>query len=250
MATVGYYNSIESFALVDGPGVRSVLFLQGCPFRCLYCHNPETWAFTKENPITAEEAVKKLGRYANYWRDNGGITISGGEPLSQIDFVLEMAKEAKAKGYTVVIDTAGGPFTREEPFFSKFQELLKYLDLILLDVKGIDEETHQKMTGQSLTNPLDMFKYLDEVNFPIWIRYVLVPGYTDQEELLRKTDEFASKLRNVERFEVLPYHPYALGKYDKYGIPYRLRDVMSPSRESIARAEEILNVDKYQAYKK
>ena len=250
MASVGYYNSIESFALVDGPGVRSVLFLQGCPFRCLYCHNPETWTFTKDNAISASDALKMLGRYSMYWRDHGGITISGGEPLSQMDFVLELAKEAKAKGYTIAIDTAGGPFTKEEPFFSKFKELLKYIDLFLLDIKGVDEETHLKITGHTSKNGLEMFKYLDEVNFPIWIRYVLVPGYTDDEELLKKTNEFAKTLHNVQRFEVLPYHSYALAKYEKYGIPYKLRDVESPDQELIDKAEAILHVKDYQGYLK
>lgn len=250
MPSVGYYNSIESFALVDGPGVRSVLFLQGCPFRCLYCHNPETWNFTKENSITPEEAIKKLSRYAPYWKDNGGITVSGGEPLSQLDFVLEFAKLAKEKGYTFVIDTAGGPFSKDPTWLNKFDELLKYTDLILMDIKGIDEETHVKMVGKSSTNSMEMFDYLNKKNFPIWIRYVLVPGYTDKEELLTKTRDFTRTLNNVQRFEVLPYHPYALAKYTKFGIEYQLRDVMSPSHESVEHAEEMLEVKKYQGYKK
>lgn len=250
MPNVGYYNSIESFALVDGPGVRSVLFLQGCPFRCLYCHNPETWDFSKENEITPEEALKKLSRYAPYWKDNGGITVSGGEPLSQLDFLIDFAKLVKANGYTFVIDTAGGPFTNDPDFLNKFEELLKYTDLILMDIKGIDEETHLKMTGKSSRPSMEMFDYLNNRNFPIWIRYVLVPGYTDSEELLNKTKEYVKTLNNVQRFEVLPYHPYALAKYTKLNIEYKLKTTMSPTQESIQKAESILEVDKYQNYKK
>ena len=148
---LGYIDSFESFALVDGPGVRSVLFLQGCPFRCLYCHNPETWEFIKKNPLTPKQALDKLLRYKPYWKDHGGITISGGEPLSQIDFILALAKLAKKEGITTVIDTAGGPFSREEPFFSKFNELLNYVDLFLLDMKSIDISSFILMEALNIT---------------------------------------------------------------------------------------------------
>ena len=245
---LGYIDSFESFALVDGPGVRSVLFLQGCPFRCLYCHNPETWEFIKKNPLTPKQVLDKLLRYKPYWKDHGGITISGGEPLSQIDFILALAKLAKKEGITTVIDTAGGPFSREEPFFSKFNELLKYVDLFLLDIKSIDSSIHKTITGKDNKNIIDLFRYLDEKGFPIWIRHVLVPSYTDDDEMLRRTSEFIASLNNVERVEVLPYHAMAIPKYEKLGIPYRLKDIFSPSKERVKNAEEILNVNKYTKY--
>lgn len=239
-----YYSKLESFALVDGPGVRSVLFLSGCPFRCLYCHNPETWKTTGAQEITVEEAFKKLSRFAPYWKNNGGITISGGEPLLQIDFLIELFKMAKEKGFSTCVDTAGGPFTKSEPFFSKFNELIKYTDLFLLDIKAPTDELHQKLTNASINAPRAMFEYLNEINFPIWIRYVLVPGYTDDITTLQKTKEFIDTLHNVKRVEVLPYHPFAIPKYDELKIPYPLRDVKAPSKEEIKKAEELLGINK------
>lgn len=239
-----YYSKLESFALVDGPGVRSVLFLSGCPFRCLYCHNPETWKTTGAQEITVEEVFKKLSRFAPYWKNNGGITISGGEPLLQIDFLIELFKMAKEKGFSTCIDTAGGPFTKSEPFFSKFNELIKYTDLFLLDIKAPTDELHKKITNASINAPRAMFEYLNDINFPIWIRYVLVPGYTDDTATLQKTKEFIDTLHNVKRVEVLPYHPFAIPKYDELKIPYPLRDVKAPSKEEIKKAEELLGINK------
>lgn len=245
---LGYYQSIESFALVDGPGVRSVLFLQGCPFRCLYCHNPDTWAFSKSNPITPEEALKKMIRFKPYWKDHGGITISGGEPLSQIDFLIEFAKLCKRNNISVAIDTSGGPFSQNEAFLNKFNELLKYVDLFLLDLKCIDEDLHIKITGHSNKNVLEMFKYLDEKNIPIWIRHVLVPTLTDNDELLKRTSDFISSLHNVKRVEILPYHTLGVFKYEKLGIDYPLKGVDTPNDERIENAKKILKVDTYNGY--
>lgn len=242
---IGYYQSIESFALVDGPGVRSVLFLQGCPFRCLFCHNPDTWAFSKNNPIKPEEALKKLIRYSTYWKNNGGITVSGGEPLAQIDFLIEFGKLCKQNKISVTIDTSGATFSLNEPFISKFNELLNYIDLVMLDIKCIDDEIHKKLTGHSNKNVIEMFKYLSEKNFPIWIRHVLVPGITDNDELLKKTNEFIKTLNNVKRVEVLPYHNLGVFKYEKLGIPYPLKDTPIPTKERIENANKILETDKY-----
>jgi pyruvate formate lyase activating enzyme len=181
-----------------------------------------------------------------YWKNNGGITVSGGEPLVQIDFLLEFFKLAKNKGYSTCIDTAGGPFTKEEPFFSKFTELLKVTDLFLMDIKAPNDELHQKITGKKGENIREMFQYLDERNFPIWIRYVLVPGYTDSKEVLLETKAFIDTLHNVKRVEVLPYHPFALPKYEELGIDYKLKDTLAPSKEAIALAEEIFEKNKYE----
>ena len=240
MEIKAYYSKLESFALVDGPGVRSVLFLSGCPFRCLYCHNPETWTMDKSQTITPEEAYNKMIRFLPYWKNNGGVTISGGEPLLQIDFLIELFKKFKEKGVSTCIDTAGGPFTLEEPFISKFNELLKYTDLFLMDIKAPNNELHQKITGNSIDSPINMFKYLNELNFPIWIRYVLVPGYTDDISILKETRTFLDKLTNVKRIEVLPYHPFAIPKYEELKIDYPLKDVNTPSKDNIKLAEEIL----------
>ena len=157
--TMALVHSTESFGSVDGPGVRFIVFLQGCPLRCQFCHNPDTWKMTKENGAvwrSADELLNQALRYRTYWKNSGGITVSGGEPLLQIDFMLEFFKKAKEKGIHTVIDTAGGPFTREEPFFSKFQELMKYTDLLLVDIKHIDNKCHKVLTGRSNENILDL----------------------------------------------------------------------------------------------
>lgn len=247
---VGYYQSIESFALVDGPGVRSVLFLTGCPFRCLYCHNPDTWKIDKSKAITAEEALKKLLRFKPYWQNNGGITVSGGEPLVQLDFLLEFCTLAHKEGIHVTIDTSGGPFSMEKSYLEKFDRLLEVIDLIMLDIKAIDPEVHKKITGKDNENVLEMFSYLDKKNFPIWIRHVLVPGLTDDDALLERTSKFIKTLHNVKRVEVLPYHTLGVHKYQLLGIPYPLEGVEPPSEERVKNAEKILHVEEYKGYKK
>ncbi len=246
----GYYQSIESFALVDGPGVRSVLFLTGCPFRCLYCHNPDTWEIDPTLVITPEEALKKLIRFKPYWKDNGGITLSGGDPLVQMDFVIEFCKLAKEHSINITIDTAGGPFNRSPEFLKKFDELLAYTDLIMLDIKCIDDTIHQKLTGKSNQNVIDMFHYLDEKKFPIWIRHVLVPGITDDDELLKKTDLFIKSLSNVKRVEVLPYHNLGIHKYDIMKKDYPLKDTPLPTQERIENANALLHTASYTGYLK
>jgi pyruvate formate lyase activating enzyme len=250
--TLGYYQSFESFALVDGPGVRSVLFLEGCPFRCLFCHNPDTWEFKHTHPITAQEAFDKMIRYKPYWKDreHGGITVSGGEPLAQLDFLIEFCKLAHNAGIHVTIDTSGATFSMNETFLAKFDELLKNIDLIMLDIKCIDSEVHKKLTGKDNANVLDMFRYLDSKNFPIWIRHVLVPGITDNDELLIKTDAFIKSLHNVERVEILPYHTLGIHKYEILGLKYPLKGVVSPTQDRIKNAEALLHVKDYQGYLK
>ena len=157
----GLIHSTESFGSVDGPGVRFIIFVQGCPLRCQFCHNPDTWNMTDKNGATwrsADELLAQALRYRTYWKNGGGITVSGGEPLLQIDFLLDLFKKAKAKGIHTTIDTAGGSFTREEPFFSKFQELMQYTDLLLVDIKHIDEKSHKELTGKTNKNILDMIR--------------------------------------------------------------------------------------------
>ena len=239
----GKIHSVESFGSVDGPGVRYIVFLQGCHMRCKYCHNPETWAMEGGEELTAKEVFDKAYRYRNYWKKNGGITVSGGEALLQIDFVIALFKLAKEKGVHTTLDTSGNPFTREEPFFSKFNELMKVTDLFMLDIKQIDDEKHKKLTGWTNSNILDLAQYLSDNGKAMWIRHVLVPGITTDDADLEK-------LKTVERFEILPYHTLGVFKWENLGIPYELGDVMPPTKEEIAHAEEILHTADYKDYAK
>ena len=243
---VGAIHSIESFGSVDGPGVRYILFLHGCPLRCKYCHNPDTWANSKETmEMTPQEALEKALKYKTQWGNEGGITISGGEPLLQIDFLIELFKLAKKEGVNTCIDTSGANFTREEPFFNKFNELMKYTDLLLLDIKHIDSQKHKELTGKPNDNILDMAKYLSDINKSVWIRHVLVPGISDVDEYLIELDKFISSLNNVKKVEVLPYHTLGTFKWEELNIPYQLEGVNPPSQERVDNANKLLHVDNY-----
>lgn len=236
----GYVHSLESFGSVDGPGVRYVIFLSGCAMRCQFCHNPDTWKMGEGQPYTPEELLKKALRYKTYWGDKGGITVSGGEPLLQIDFLTEFFRQAKAAGVHTTLDTSGNPYTEAEPFYSKWQKLMEYTDLVLLDIKQIDEEAHKKLTGHTNKNILQMAEKLSEMRKPVWIRHVLVPGGSDRDDYLNRLAQFIHTLKNVERVEVLPYHTLGIFKWEKLGIPYPLGGVRLPSEERIANARKIL----------
>lgn len=245
---LGRIHSTESFGAADGPGVRFIIFVQGCRMRCRYCHNPDTWSLEGDSTtveMSPEEALNKALRYKSYWKNGGGITVSGGEPLLQIDFLLELFKLAKAEGVSTCIDTAGNPFTRKEPFFSKFQELMKYTDLLLLDLKEIDPARHKDITAFDNSNILDMAKYLSDIGKPVWIRHVLVPGLSDFDEDLTKLREFIDTLKNVEKVEVLPYHTLGKFKWENLGIKYSLEDTDPPSAERVDNAQKILGAGKY-----
>lgn len=243
---LGAIHSVESFGSADGPGVRYIIFLQGCAMRCKYCHNPDTWASQKDVKMqTADELLKTALRYKPYWRETGGITISGGEALLQIDFLVDLCKKAKAEGVHVTIDTSGNPFTKEEPFFSKFQELMKYVDLFMLDIKHIDNAKHEELTGQKNENILEMAKYLSENGKAMWIRHVLVPGITTDEKYLKELHDFIETLDTVERVEVLPYHTLGVFKWKELGLPYALEGVETPTKEQLDKANEILETKKY-----
>ena len=186
----GYVHSLESFGSVDGPGVRYVIFLSGCAMRCQFCHNADTWNMKNGTLYTADELLKIALKYRAYWGKEGGITVSGGEPLLQIEFLTEVFQKAKAEGVHTTLDTSGNPFTREEPFFGKFQELMKVTDLVLLDLKHIEDAQHKKLTGCTNQNILDLASYLSEIEKPVWIRHVLVPGHSDQDEYLKGLSAF------------------------------------------------------------
>lgn len=239
---IGNIHSIESFGAADGPGVRYIIFLKGCHMRCQYCHNPDTWAKTGGEQQTPEQVLVKALRYKNYWKKNGGITVSGGEALLQIDFVTELFKLAKAKGINTCLDTSGNPFTREEPFFTKFNELMEYTDLFLLDIKHMDSKMHMKLTGQPNANILDMAAYLSENNKHMWIRQVLVPGITDDEAQLKALKTFTDSLNTVDRIELLPYHTLGVFKWKELGIPYQLEGINPPTKEQLDHAKEIVGI--------
>ena len=235
---IGHIHSTESFGAADGPGVRFIIFMQGCHMRCRYCHNPDTWTMDGGDELTADEILKRALRFKPYWGKDGGITISGGEPLLQIDFVIELFKKAKELGINTCIDTAGNPFTKEEPFFSKFEELMKYTDLLLLDLKEINPARHKDLTGFDNSNIIEMAKYLSEINKPVWIRHVLVPEHSDFDEDLDALGDFIDTLSNVDRVEILPYHTLGKFKWENLGIPYTLESISPPSAERIENAKQ------------
>lgn len=235
---IGHIHSTESFGAADGPGVRFIVFMQGCHMRCRYCHNPDTWKMDGGDEVTADEILKRALRFKPYWGKDGGITISGGEPLLQIDFVIELFKKAKELGINTCIDTAGNPFTKEEPFFSKFEELMKYTDLLLLDLKEINPTRHKDLTGFDNSNIIEMAKYLSEINKPVWIRHVLVPEHSDFDEDLDALGDFIDTLSNVDRVEILPYHTLGKFKWENLGIPYTLESISPPSAERIENAKQ------------
>lgn len=273
---LGYVHSTESFGAVDGPGIRFVVFLQGCKMRCKYCHNPETWNLVtdysklysdetsdaereelekkieentkllkdkkgvKIEARTPEDLLKQALRYKPYWKNGGGITVSGGEALLQMDFLIEFFKLAKAEGIHTTIDTAGNPFTREEPFFSKFNELMNLTDLFLLDIKQINDDKHRDLTGFSNSNILDLAQYLSDQGKHMWIRHVLVPTITTDEDDLRKTKKFIDTLKTVDKVEVLPYHKLGIPEWERLGIPYKLEGIDPPTDEEQKLAKSIL----------
>lgn len=244
----GRVHSVESFGSVDGPGVRYIVFLQGCHMRCKYCHNPETWSMEGGELMTAQEVFDKAYRYRNYWKNNGGITVSGGEAMLQMEFVTELFKLAKKENVHTTLDTSGNPFAMEEPFKSQFDELMKVTDLFMLDIKHIDDEKHKQITGWTNSNILQLARYLSDNGKDMWIRHVLVPGYTDDENDLIRLRDFVKSLKTVQRFEVLPYHTLGVFKWENLGIPYSLSDVMPPDRDQIKRANDILETASYTGY--
>lgn len=240
----GLVHSLESFGSVDGPGVRFVVFMQGCKMRCKYCHNPETWNNDGEE-YTPQQLLEKVWKYRAYWgkdSEKGGVTVSGGEPLLQIDFLISFFKLLKEKGVHTAIDTAGQPFNQSESFMAKFDELLKYTDLVLLDLKEMDSEAHKNLTGHGNDNILAMAKYLSDKGVPMWIRHVLVPTVTDSEESLVELSKFIKSLKTVEKVEILPYHKLGLFKWKNMNLKYPLEGIPTPTKDEVRKAEEILDI--------
>lgn len=245
---IGTIHSTENFGTVDGPGVRFIVFTQGCRMRCQFCHNPDTWKIGGGKERSTDDILAEALRYKTYWGKDGGITVSGGEPLLQMEFLIDLFKKAKAAGVHTTLDSCGKPFTREEPFFSQFEELMKYTDLILFDIKHIDDEQHKVLTSLGNSNILEMAKNISEINQPVWIRHVLVPQRTDYDEYLIRLSDFIKTLNNVKKVEVLPYHTMGLYKYQEMGIPYPLEGIETPSTERVNNAKKILQTADYTGY--
>lgn len=233
-------HSVESFGSVDGPGIRFVIFLKGCAMRCQYCHNPDTWDRAGGNLRSVDDVLSQALRYRSYWGEKGGITVSGGEALLQIQPLTELFHKAKDLGINTCLDTSAQPFSRKDGRFSAFEALMKYTDLVLLDIKHIDNDAHKRLTGWENENILDCARYLSDIHKPVWIRHVLVPGINDDDESLYRLRSFIDTLSNVERVEVLPYHDLGVYKWEQLGIPYKLTDVKPPTEESVLHARKIL----------
>lgn len=231
-------HSVESFGSVDGPGIRFVIFLKGCAMRCQYCHNPDTWDRAGGNLRSVDDVLSQALRYRSYWGEKGGITVSGGEALLQIQPLTELFHKAKDLGINTCLDTSAQPFSRKDGRFSAFEALMKYTDLVLLDIKHIDNDAHKRLTGWENENILDCARYLSDIHKPVWIRHVLVPGINDDDESLHRLRSFIDTLSNVERVEVLPYHDLGVYKWEQLGIPYKLTGVKPPTEESVLHARD------------
>lgn len=237
----GNIHSIESFGTVDGPGIRYVVFTQGCLLRCQFCHNADTWEIGTGKQMSVSEIMNELQSYLPFIEaSNGGITVSGGEPLLQLPFLLELFKECKKLGIHTAIDSSGGCYSQADQFQKNLKEVLKYTDLVLLDLKHIDQSKHKKLTGMSNKHILDFAKFLSDQKIPVWIRHVLVPSVTDDEEDLRKLGEFIGTLDNVEKVEILPYHKLGVYKWEALGMEYPLKDIEPPSDDEVEKARKLL----------
>lgn len=236
MMVTGKIHSIESMGLVDGPGVRTVVFFQGCKLRCAYCHNPDTWNVNGGNEITSEELIKKILRYKPYFQNSGGgVTFSGGEPLLQPEFLLEMLKSCKENDIHTAIDTAGYGF-------GDYAEILKYADLVLLDIKHVDDEGYKNLTGSHKKGFDEFLSALNKSNTKVWIRHVVVPGITDSKEHILKLNEIIKDIKNVDKIELLPYHTMGVSKYEKLGIKYSLKDLPPMDAEKLRILETYLEI--------
>lgn len=236
----GRIHSRESFGTVDGPGIRYVLFMQGCPLRCLYCHNPDTWDSNGGTEITAEEVITEYLRNKSFYA-KGGITVTGGEPLMQIEFLTELFTLAKKNGIHTCIDTSGITFNgKSTEYLEKLDRLLLLTDLVMLDIKHIDTKEHKKMTGAHNTSIIEFAKYLDKKNISIWIRHIIIPGLTDSPKDLANLGEFIGTLKNLHALDVLPYHTMGVHKYAELGMEYPLKNVEAVSVKEAEKAKSYI----------
>lgn len=237
---VGHVHSIESFGTVDGPGVRLVVFLQGCPMRCLYCHNPDTWKMSGGTDTTVEQILNQYEKNRSFYH-HGGITATGGEPLMQMDFVTELFSAAAHRGIHTCLDTSGITFRRDNPeVVETFDRLMTVTDLVMLDIKHINPAGHQKLCGQPLEPVLNFARYLDEKAIPVWIRHVVVPGITYDKTELYQLGLFIGSLHNVKALDVLPYHDMGKVKYETLGMEYPLKDTQPLGKEEAIAARQVI----------
>lgn len=232
----GYFHSFESFGTKDGPGIRFVFFTQGCLMRCLYCHNVDTWDLHHHKyELTAEEAINEVERVNAFVK--GRITVSGGEPMLQAEFLAEFFRLCKERGMHTAVDTCGFVFN------DHVKQALDHTDLVLLDIKHIDPVKYKTITSQSLQPTLDFMNYLHEIGKPTWVRYVLVPGYSDNEDDLSKWAKYVSQFENVERVDILPFHQMGIHKWEELGKEYKLKETKTPTVEEVKRAEDIFRAE-------
>lgn len=234
---IGKIHSKESFGTVDGPGIRYVLFMQGCPMRCLYCHNPDTWKIGGGEDITVDEVISEYKKNEPFYK-NGGITVTGGEPLLQVDFLIELFRRAKEENIHTCIDTSGITYSESNTeYLLKLDELMKYTDLVMLDIKHIDPEQHKRLTSRDNKGILAFAKYLEKRKIPVWVRHVIVKGYTTDPEQLERLGEFIGSLKNVRALDVLPYHTMGKSKYEELGMEYPLGDMPALDRKDAVQAK-------------
>lgn len=230
---IGYINKIESMGLVDGPGIRTVIFMQGCPLRCVFCHNPETWEINKGDEYTPVDLVKIIKRYKPYYGKNGGVTFSGGEPLIQSKFLLECCKLLKEENINICLDTSG--------VGNNYNELLDYIDLVILDIKHITNDEYKKMTGLVIDRFNEFLNICQTKNKKLWLRQVIIPGINDNEEYIYDLKKYIKNIKNVEKIELLPYHTMAINKYKDLNIPYKLDGIEAMDSTKCKELEKLLN---------
>lgn len=232
----GRIHSTESFGTVDGPGIRLVVFMQGCPMRCLYCHNPDTWDISGGKIVEADEILESYERLKNFL--GGGLTVTGGEPLLQMGFVCELFRKAKARGIHTCLDTSGITFRRERQ--GEFDELMSVCDLVMLDIKHIDSAEHKKLTGHGNENILNFARYVSESGTELWIRHVVVPGITDRREDWYTLGRFLAELPTLKAVDVLPYHDMGKTKYERLGLDYPLEKTPPLDPSVAAEAKKVI----------
>jgi len=234
MELTGKLHSFESCGTVDGPGIRFIVFTQGCPLRCKYCHNPDTWNLENgKYERSVDFTISEVRKYKPFFRNGGGLTVTGGEPFLQMNYIEALFKKAKEEGIHTAVDTSGYIFGE------RVKEVLEYVDLVLLDIKSINPDVYRELTGVELENTLKFAEYLDSIGKPVWIRHVVVPGITDNKENLEKLADYVAKLKNVEKIELLPFHQLGTHKWEEMGFEYPLKDVKEPTAKEMKVVRQI-----------
>ena len=237
----GRIHSLESFGTVDGPGTRFVVFVQGCPMRCAYCHNPDTWSMVGGKQMEASEIIEQYERNKAFYQNGGGLPVPGGEPLMQVDFLIELFTLAKERGIHTCIDSSGIAFKPDnQAFIEKLDKLMPLTDLVMLDIKHIDPEKHKELTGQPNDGILAFCSYLDKKGVDMWIRHVVVPGITDDDKYLFDLGYFIGQFSNLKALDVLPYHTMGEAKYEKLGMEYKLKGVPAMDKDKVVEKKKVI----------